>query len=68
VFPPNVRLDWKGIASYKQSSLFCLIVSDEEKSFITLTPGSHDGAAHSEVHLSGRREEQVLGLSLKSES
>ena len=39
VFPPNVRPDWKVIASYKHSSLFGHSVSDEEKSFITLTPG-----------------------------
>jgi hypothetical protein len=37
--PTNVRLDWKVIARYKHSSLFGLIVSNEEKSFITLTPG-----------------------------
>ncbi len=39
VFPPNVRLDWKVIASYKHSSLFGHSVSDEEKSFLTLTSG-----------------------------
>ncbi len=39
VFTPNVRLDWKVIASYKHSSLFGHNVSEEEKSFITLTPG-----------------------------
>ncbi len=40
VFSANVRLDWKVIASYKHSSLFGLIDSDEgKKSFITLTPG-----------------------------
>ena len=39
VFPPNVRIDWKVIASYKCSSLFGLIISVKEKSFITLTPG-----------------------------
>ncbi len=37
-FPQNVRLDWKVIDSYKHSSLFGLSVSDEGKSFITLTP------------------------------
>ncbi len=37
--PANVRLDWKVIARYKQSSLFGLIVCNGEKSFITLTPG-----------------------------
>ncbi len=36
VLPENVRLDWRVIARYKHSSLFGLIVSDEEKSFITL--------------------------------
>ncbi len=39
VLPANVRLDWKVMASYKQSSLFGLIVSDKEKSFIKMTPG-----------------------------
>jgi hypothetical protein len=39
VLPPNVRLDWKMIARYKCSSLFGLDVSDEGKSFITLTLG-----------------------------
>jgi hypothetical protein len=33
VFPANVRLDWKVIACYKQSSLFGLIDSDEGKKF-----------------------------------
>jgi hypothetical protein len=31
VLPANVRLDWKGIAKYKQSSLFGLIISNEGK-------------------------------------
>jgi hypothetical protein len=35
----NVRLDWKEIARYQHSGLFGLIVSVEEKSFTTLTPG-----------------------------
>ena len=39
VLPANVRLDWKVIAKDKHSSLFGLIVSNEGKSFITLTPG-----------------------------
>jgi hypothetical protein len=39
VLPANVRLDWKVLAKCKHSSLFGLIVCDEEKSFITLTPG-----------------------------
>jgi hypothetical protein len=29
----------KKLDKHKRSSLFCLIVSDEEKSFMTLTPG-----------------------------
>ncbi len=29
--PANVRLDWKVIVRYKHSSLFGLIVSDEEE-------------------------------------
>jgi hypothetical protein len=33
VFLANVRLDWKVIASYKHSSLFCLVSSDEGKKF-----------------------------------
>ncbi len=37
--PANVRLDWKVIARYKQSSLFGFIVCNGEKSFIPLTPG-----------------------------
>ena len=39
VLPANVRLDWKVIARYKHSSLFGLVISDEEKkSLIRLTP------------------------------
>jgi hypothetical protein len=38
VLPANVRLDWKVIVRYKHSSLFGLVISNEEKSFITLTP------------------------------
>ena len=38
VLPENVRLDWKGIAWYKHSSLFGLDIINEGKSFITLTP------------------------------
>jgi len=45
VLAANVRLDWKVIARYKHSSLFGLVVSNEEKSFITLTPG-HDLNKH----------------------
>jgi hypothetical protein len=38
----NVRLGWKVIARYKHSSLLGLVVSDEGKSFITLTPGVNE--------------------------
>ena len=31
VLPANVRLDWKVIARYKHSSLFGLVVSNEEE-------------------------------------
>jgi hypothetical protein len=31
VLPANVRLDWKVIARYKHSSLFGLIISNEDK-------------------------------------
>ncbi len=33
VLAANVRLDWKVIARYKHSSLFGLVVSNEEKKF-----------------------------------
>ncbi len=36
VFLPNVRLDWKVIVSYKHSSLFGLIDSDEWKKFYNI--------------------------------
>ncbi len=36
VFPANVRLDWKVIASYKHSSLFVLIDSDKGKKFYNI--------------------------------
>jgi hypothetical protein len=39
VFPANVRLDWKVIASYKHSSLFSLINSDEGKKFYNIDTG-----------------------------
>ncbi len=39
MLPANVRLGRKGIARYKHSSLIALNVSDNEKSFIALTPG-----------------------------
>ncbi len=32
----NVRLDRKGIARYKHSSLFCLIISNEGKQFYSI--------------------------------
>jgi hypothetical protein len=36
VLPANVRLDWKVIARYKHSSLFGLVVSDEENKFYNI--------------------------------
>ncbi len=36
VLPANVRLDWKVIARYKHSSLFSLVVSNEEKKFYNI--------------------------------
>jgi hypothetical protein len=33
VLPANMTLDWKVIARYKHSSLFGLVISDEEKKF-----------------------------------
>ncbi len=36
VLPANVRLDWKVTASYKHSSLFGLVISDEEKKFYNI--------------------------------
>jgi hypothetical protein len=36
VLPENVRLDWKVIVRYKQSSLFGLVVSNEEKKFYNI--------------------------------
>ncbi len=41
VLPANVRPDLKVFARCKHSSLFGLVVSNEEKSFITLTPGDN---------------------------
>jgi len=38
VFPADVRLGWKVIASYKHSSLFGLVVSDEVKKFHNIDP------------------------------
>ena len=40
VLPANGRLDWKVIASYKHSSLFGLVVSDEGKKFYNIDPWS----------------------------
>ena len=34
----NVRLDWKVIASYKHSSLFGLVISDEGKKIYNIDP------------------------------
>ena len=36
LLPANVRLDWKVIAKYKHSSLFGLVVSNEEKKFYNI--------------------------------
>jgi hypothetical protein len=36
VLPANVRLDWKLIARHKHSSLFGLVVSNEEKKFYNI--------------------------------
>ena len=58
VLPTNVRLDWKVFARCKHSSLFGLVISNEEKSFIRLTPGvvvHLTGAAQGLVHLAQRR-------------
>ncbi len=38
VLPAKVRLDWKVIARYKQSSLFGLVVSNEGKMFYNFDP------------------------------
>jgi hypothetical protein len=39
VLPAKGRLDWKGFARCKHSSLFGHTISNKEKSFIKLTPG-----------------------------
>jgi hypothetical protein len=36
VLPANVRLEWKVIARYKCYILFGLVISNKEKSFMTL--------------------------------
>jgi hypothetical protein len=36
VLPSIVRLDWKVIARYRHSSLFGLIISNEEKKFYNI--------------------------------
>ncbi len=36
VLPANVRLDWKVIVRYKQSSLFGLIISNNGKKFYNI--------------------------------
>ncbi len=38
VLPANVRLDWKVISSYKHSSLFGLVISDEGKKIFNIDP------------------------------
>ena len=35
-FPPNVRLNWKVIASYKHSSLLGFVISDKGKKFYNI--------------------------------
>ncbi len=41
VLPADVRLDWKVIARYKQSSLFGLIISNKEKKFYNIDTRIH---------------------------
>jgi hypothetical protein len=36
VLPANIGLDWKVIASYKQSRLFGLVITDEGKKFYNI--------------------------------
>jgi hypothetical protein len=61
VLPANGRLDWKVIATYKHSSLFGLVVSDEFKSFITLTPGDKDIKL---LHIHATHQNKLVRLSL----
>jgi hypothetical protein len=41
VLPANVRLDWKVIAKYKHSSLFGLVVCDEDNKFCNFATSSN---------------------------
>ncbi len=49
VFLANVRLDWKEIASYKHSSLFCLVISDGEKLFYKIDTRNFSSATWASV-------------------
>jgi hypothetical protein len=42
VLPANMILDWKVIARYKHSSLFGLVISDEEKKFYSIDTRAND--------------------------
>ncbi len=42
VSPANVKLDWKVIARYKHSSLFGLVISNEEKKFCDISSKPFD--------------------------
>jgi hypothetical protein len=55
VLRTNVRLDWKVIARYKNSSLFGLVVSNEEKFFITFPPDQQQASqfCQPELKISG---------------
>jgi hypothetical protein len=41
VLPANVRIDWKVFVRHKHSSLFGLIISNEEKKFYTIGHRCH---------------------------
>jgi hypothetical protein len=41
VFPANVMLDWKAIASENTLAYFASLTVTNEKCFITLTPGAN---------------------------
>jgi hypothetical protein len=58
VQPANVRLDWKVFARPKHSSLFGLVISIDEKSFITLTPGV---LRYSNLRIGSRHCPSILG-------